>query len=304
MDNRPPASNRSTSIETDLHCLDLRFSAMRLQTRQMVDAMMRSIDSSGQITPVATIREGEHRYLLMDGYVRVAALRRLGCDTVRIALWDCDVASGLLRLLGAAQSHQWAAIEEARTIRTLIQQFEYSQSAIARKVGRDVSWVSRRLALIDGVGDEVLAAICQGSLSTWAASRVMAPLARAKGEHAQALIKFLTHHHLSTRELNTWNQHYQRANRSVREQMVKDPALFLAALHNKEQEKDATILAQGPEGAWFKDMRTIKAMLKRQQKSIPMLFSSPHNQEDQQPLRQALTAIKLLVDAMQQEANP
>jgi len=293
-------------METDIHCLELRFASTRLQSPQMVNAMMHSIDQSGQLTPVAAIDggKGNRNYILMDGYLRLAALRRLGSDTVRVTLWDCDEVSGLLRVLAGAQAHPWAAIEEARTIRMLMDRFERSQSAIAREIGRDVSWVNRRLSLIASVSDDVLATVCKGQLSTWAASRIIAPLARAKGEHAEAMVKFLEHHPLSTRELNTWNQHYQKASRSVREEMVKAPDLFLSALRNQQQEKQAATLAAGPEGAWVKDMSIIKAILKRQQSVIAMLFSSPYNESDQQPLRQAFTAIKSLVDSMCKEITP
>jgi len=262
---------------------------------------MRSIDSSGQITPVGVIQEAEHRYILMDGYLRLAALKRLGRDRVCISIWECNEATGLLRVLGSAQAHPWAAIEEARTIRTLIDKHDHSQSAIARGIGRDVSWVNRRLTMIDSISESVLDAVCSGNLSTWSASRVIAPLARAKGEHAETMVKFLKKHPLSTRDLNRWNQHYHRASRSVREEMVNDPALFLAALDNQEKKKQATILQQGPEGAWLKDMQTIRAILTHQRKAIAMLFSSEHNRNDQQPLRQALQKVKVTLDAILKE---
>jgi len=209
-----------------------------------------------------------------------------------------------LRVLAGAQAHPWAAIEEARTIRMLMNQFKRSQRTIAKEIGRDVSWVNRRLSLIESVSDDVLATVCKGQLSTWAASRIIAPLARANSEHATTMLQFLKHHPLSTRELNTWNQHYQKASRSVREEMVKAPDLFLSALRNQEQEKQANTLAAGPEGAWVKDMSIIKAILKRQQSAIAMLFPSPHNESDQQPLRQAFAAIKSLVDSMCKEITP
>jgi len=265
---------------------------------------MHSLDQSGQLTPVAAIADTDSRYILMDGYLRLAALRRLGSDTVRVTIWDCDEASGLLRVLAGAQAHPWAAIEEARTIRMLMDQFKRSQSAIARKIGRDVSWVNRRLMLIESVSDDVLASVCKGHLSTWAAARIIAPLARAKGAHAEAMVSFLELHPLSTRELTLWNQHYQKASHSVREEMVKEPALFLSALHNRKQEKQAGLLAAGPEGVWMKDMNIIKAILKRQQSAIAMLFSSPHNESDQQSLRQAFANIKTLVNAMSKEIAP
>ncbi|MDQ6998223.1 MAG: ParB N-terminal domain-containing protein [Mariprofundus sp.] len=290
-------------METDIHCLDLRFASTRLQSPQMVNAMMHSIEQSGQLTPVAAIGGEQKRFILMDGYLRLAALRRMGSDTVCVTLWDCDEASGLLRVLAGAQAHPWAAIEEARTIRMLVNQFDRSQSAIAREVGRDVSWVNRRLSLIASVSDDVLASVCKGTLSTWAAARIIAPLARAKGEHATAMVHFLEHHPLSTRELSLWNNHYQKASHAVRDAMVKDPALFLSALTNKEQEQQASTLAAGPEGAWLKDMGIIKVILKHQQTAIAMLFSSPHNEQDQQPLRKAFTAIESLIDSMRKEIS-
>jgi len=51
-------------------------------------------------------------------------------------------------------------------------------------------------------------------------------------------------------------------------------------------------------------MGIIKAILKRQQSVIAMLFSSPHNISDQQPLHQAFTAIQSLVDSMCKEITP
>jgi len=85
-------------METDVHCLELRFASTRLQSPQMVNAMMRSIEQSGQLMPVAAIDGAKNRFILMDGYLRLAALRRMGSDTVRVTLWDCDEVSGLLRV--------------------------------------------------------------------------------------------------------------------------------------------------------------------------------------------------------------
>jgi ParB family transcriptional regulator, chromosome partitioning protein len=52
-----------------------------------------------------------------------------------------------------------------------------------------VSWGSRRLQLLSGLTDIALAAVCDGRLSSWAASRVVAPLARANSDHADQSVK-------------------------------------------------------------------------------------------------------------------
>jgi ParB family transcriptional regulator, chromosome partitioning protein len=61
--------------------------------------------------------------------------------------------------------------------------------------------VSRRLALLSVLPDAALAAVRQGQLSNWAASRVVSPLARANTRHADRLLAGLRDAPLSTREL-------------------------------------------------------------------------------------------------------
>ena len=51
------------------------------------------------------------------------------------------------------------------------------------------------------LGEDLLDAVCQGHISTWAASRILAPLARANTEHAEALSRSLLAEPLCTREL-------------------------------------------------------------------------------------------------------
>jgi ParB family transcriptional regulator, chromosome partitioning protein len=74
---------------------------------------------------------------------------------------------------------QLAAIEEALLVRELVQGLGLSQREVARRSGHDISWVSRRLQLLAGLPDAIVVAVIEGRLSSWAASRVVAPLARA-----------------------------------------------------------------------------------------------------------------------------
>jgi len=291
----------NNEFEADIHTLELRYASTRLLSASMIEEMRRSIDLSGQIKPLIVIRGEQGRYVLVDGYLRLASLKQMARDVARIVVWDCDESAAIITVLCSSQSRSWAAIEEARMINLLIREHSCSQSGVARMIGRNVSWVHRRLALIEGMDESIQEAVCNSQLSTWSASRVIAPLARAKGDHALKMLRFLEHDPLSTRELATWNKYYQRANKVVREQMVNDPKLFLAALNNKEREKEAQTLRDGLEGAWLKDIQVAKAMLQRQRNAISALFSSPHNAADQESLRAAFSSLRELVEAMQQE---
>lgn len=217
------------SLCADLHRLQLPFAPLRIQVAPAVDRLARSIEQCGQLVPVVAAGESAQSWTLIDGYRRVDALRRCGRDRVWVELWQCPLSSGLLRLLARGQARAWLPLEEAALIRELMQRFDCSQRDIARDSGRDVSWVSRRLALIDSVPETVIAAVRRGDLSSWAASRIMVPLARANTAHAEALLERLPHEPLSTRELAAWFERYQHTHAAMRERLVREPALLINA---------------------------------------------------------------------------
>ena len=230
------------TLESDLHRLDLRFASLRLRQPRLVERLARSIEQNGQLVPVVAVAESD-RWVLVDGYLRIEALRRLAQDTAWIELWDCPLAQALLWVLMRVQDRSWEAIEEGAVIRELIMRFELSQRAVARQTGRDVSWVNRRLSLVQDLPEALFVAICQGELSTWAATRVLAPLARANNDHAQTLLTALQRDPLSTRELHSWYQHYQKANHLKRERMLAQPRLFCQALLAQTRDQAAASCA-------------------------------------------------------------
>ena len=63
-----------------------------------VERIARSIEIGGEIVPCIAGAEapvmawqGNERLVLVDGYRRVATLRRLGRDTARVECWSCDL---------------------------------------------------------------------------------------------------------------------------------------------------------------------------------------------------------------------
>jgi ParB family transcriptional regulator, chromosome partitioning protein len=265
-------------LDLDLHRLDLRFAGARVAEPRAVERIARSIESGGQIVPCIAVAdppvpvlEGGERLILIDGYRRIAALRRLGRDTARVECWTCDLAGGVLGVMARTQSRPFAAIEEALLVRELVQGLGLSQHEVARRCGRTVSWVSRRLQLLSELTDAALAAVCDGRLSSWAASRVVAPLARANSEHADQLVKALSVTPLSTRELRSWFEHYQKAGRVARERLVGHPHLFLAALEHGIEQCMSERLRDGPEGGCEIDLRRINVLIRGVRKRLPNL---------------------------------
>lgn len=277
-------------IEADLHRLNLPFGALRIAAPKAVDALARSIEERGQLVAVVAVGTDEAHWTLIDGYRRVAALRRCGHDLAWVERWDCELAEALLRVLANAQARPWEALEEAALLRELIERYGCSQRQIARDSGRDVSWVSRRLALLDGLPEEVLAAVRAGTLSSWAASRVLQPLARANTDAATCLLQRLAEQPLSTRELALWFAHYQQANRSTRARLLEQPALFIKAWRTQQAQHHAQQLHRGPEGQWLHELAQSARLAQRLCQALPRVFDPAQARAERQRCYEAFVA--------------
>jgi len=257
--------------EIEMAQLHLRYAHTRIEWPQRVLALAHSIERFGQILPVIVLREA-NAFVLIDGYLRVKALKRCLRDTVMAEIWEGKEEEALVEILARAHSRRWDLLEEAALLKELHDQYHLSQGRIASMVGRKQSWVSGRLALYSALSEDLLESIRKGAISTWAATRVIAPIARAIPEHAKTLSDNLSREPLSTRELTLMFHHYQKANRKQRENIVSEPFLFLKALHAREETVEAKSLKEGPEGKWLRDLRVIAHMLRGLLKEVPALF--------------------------------
>lgn len=261
----------------DCHQLIPRFASWRLHDPERLAQLVRSVAQHGQLAPVVVVpvsaaSADSPRWVLIDGYRRLAALHQIGEDRIWVDAWDSSVDEALLLCLAKEAERGWEAIEQAALLHEL--SARYALRELAQRIGRDVSWVSRRLSLFNALPETLLAAVRDGRLSVWAATRIMAPLARANSAHAETLLAALDKTPLSTRELQRLFEHYRQSPQAQRERLVAAPDLFIRTLAAKQQAAADHQLASGPEGAWHKDLGVIKSVLKRLIKQIPTLFST------------------------------
>jgi len=296
---RPKADN---PVEVDLGSLDLRYAHTRVAKPKLLDMLTTSIERYGQITPVFTIPE-QSRFVLIDGYVRVGAIKRLGRDTIIADVHEIPEQGALFHLLGESGQRQWEAVEQAWIIRDLKERFGCSLREIARGIGYDASWVTRRLSLIDGLPDEVLKSVCTGHVSTYAATRILVPLARANRNHAEKLVAHLAHSPLSTRELSELFKHYEASNKQIRERMISDPSLFLKVRKSREDKTSVEALQQGPEGAWVKDWEIIKSVTRRLTRLLPTVIYPGQDKDERIRLLRAFRDIRVMMDEIDKKIS-
>jgi hypothetical protein len=108
-------------MELDLHRLELRFAATRISDLPAVQRLANSIEANGQLVEcVAAGEPADVGLVLIDGYRRVAALRRLRRDTALVQCWSCPVGEALAQVLARSGSRAFMPIEEALLLRELI----------------------------------------------------------------------------------------------------------------------------------------------------------------------------------------
>lgn len=262
--------------EMEIAHLELRYAHTRILKSESLVSLAASIEKWGQMIPVVSVSP----CVLVDGYRRVAALKLCKRDTVLSEHWSCGEDEAVLRVLLCGCERRWDVVEQAALIRELIGQCKMSQVQVARRLGRTPSWVARRLGLLEALPQEVLNHVRSGRLSSWAASRVLAPLARANAGHAAALGRRLSREHVSTRDLADFFDHYKSASAITRERMVADPALFMKALHTQSEEKEATCLRAGPEGKWLSDLSGVVATLRKLKRYAAAVLYPGHKDRD------------------------
>ncbi|MGB5614602.1 MAG: ParB N-terminal domain-containing protein [Sedimenticolaceae bacterium] len=287
-------------LHLDLHALIPRFAALRLHDPARLGRLKASIERQGQLVPVVAVPEAgkEGRWVLIDGYRRREALQSIGQDLIWVDAWERSVDEALLACLARGPDRPWEAIEEAALIEELARR--HPLQAIAQQLGRDVSWVSRRLSLIKALPEDLLEQVRAGRISLWAASRILVPLARANAKHARTQLEKLQQEPLSTRELKRLYERYEQAPRAQRQRLVENPRLFLKAVQSREEEAADKRLAAGPEGAWHHDLRVLGAILARLSGQVPTLFAPTQDAAERERLAQAFAPAKTQFERLEQ----
>ena len=271
--------------------LNLRYSHVRVKDPRAVIHMADSMERYGQIMPILVVPAEAPRYTLIDGYLRMAAAKRCGKDTLVSHIWHGSEKDALCHVLVKDNERKWDIFEQAGLIQELHRRHGLSQRNIAHLLGKDPSWVSRRLSILASLPDKVAKSVQRGNISSWAATRVLTPMARANTEHAGRLAENLIKHPLSTRQLFIFFKHYQRSNRKVRENMINNPQLFVKAEETGKDLRKSRLLKAGPEGKFKEDLRTIGHMIGRLMSTADIVLYAGQSNLDRRGLVTAFRKI-------------
>jgi ParB family chromosome partitioning protein len=215
--------------------LDLRYAELRRRNARRERQLLGSLSEHGQLVPVVVVpAEAAGRYVLVDGYKRVRALRTLARDTVQALVWELGAAEALLleRVMRSAEPD--TAIEQGWLLCALRDEHGLGLEELARRFDRSLSWVSRRIGLVEGLPREVQERVRRGQVPPHAAMKYLLPLARANRADCLQLASGLSGP-ISTRQMASLYAAYQAADAAGRVRLCAQPLLCLRALAAAEQ---------------------------------------------------------------------
>jgi ParB/RepB/Spo0J family partition protein len=294
-------------MDLEQHQLILRYEHLRLRCPERERRLLASLAEHGQQMPIVVVASAEEagRFVVVDGYKRVRAMRRLTQDTVRAACWDMGEPEALLlgRLMrtGAEET----AFEQGLWLRELHLRFALPLDELARRFDRSASWVSRRLALVRDLPEAIQKRVLRGELVAHAAMKYLVPLARANREAAERFAAAIAGRGLTTRQTGELLAAYRSGGPRTRALVLSDPRLVLKA--RLEARRPAASEPESPAAQLLRDFDMLASVARRALKKVwegaALRLAAAEREDLAGGFRQAQRAMDRLAGRIEKEIN-
>jgi ParB family transcriptional regulator, chromosome partitioning protein len=292
-------------MQLEFHQLDRRWEHLRVRHPARQRRLLASLADAGQQTPIVVVAaEGQtDRYLVIDGYKRLAALQQLGRDTVEAVVWPMSEAEALVLERSLRWSEHETALEQGWLLAELEQRYGYGREELARRFDRSLSWVSRRLALVDLLPEAIQQQVREGRISAQVAMKFLVPVARVSLEDCQRMAAAFAQHHCDTRQAGQLYAAWRHGSPLVRQRLLDQPELFFKAQRPAEAKAS-------PEGAagLLRDLEMAAAIVNRAQRRLAgegaMEMDRHQRQEAQWHIEHLRHQLNRLAEHIPQEQEP
>jgi ParB family transcriptional regulator, chromosome partitioning protein len=292
-------------MQLEFHQLERRWEHLRVRHPARQRRLLASLAESGQQTPIVVVAaEGaEDRYVVIDGYKRIAALEQLGRDTVEAVAWPMSEAAAVVLDRSLRLSEHETALEVGWLLTELEQRFGYSLDELACRFDRSVRWVTRRLALVELLPEAIQQQVREGKVTAQIAMKFLVPVARQSLEDCQRMAAIFAQHQCDTRDSGQLYAAWRKGSAAIRKRILDAPDLFFKTQRQAQEKAPA-----GSGGELLRDLEMVAAMVNRAHRR---LAGAAATKVDQQQSKAALYQIEriqkqlLRIDAaIQPEKKP
>lgn len=206
--------------------IDRRFAPLRLISSADLRRLRVSIEREGIRHPVLVSSAVEpERAVLLDGFKRVRVAEELALPSVWVQGVALDAAQSKAAMLHANQAQRGLSdVEEAWIVRSLVREHGMMQVAVGELLGRDKSWVCRRLKLAEALEATLQDDLRLGLLSA-SAARELARLPRGNQLQAAAAVR---DHALTSRQAARLVEGLLKTDDPIaRREVLADPLRFI-----------------------------------------------------------------------------
>jgi len=161
LENNP--SGNVAYVKT-ISILENRFQPRQNYDEAKLEDLKASIKEKGVLQPIL-VRKHENGYEVVAGERRLRAAKALGIEQVPVIIKNVtDREALVLALVENIQREELNAIEEAMGFKRLMEEFQFTQEAIAEAIGKDRSTVTNLLRLLR-LPDEIQKHVADAKLS-------------------------------------------------------------------------------------------------------------------------------------------
>ncbi|HBP01189.1 MAG: ParB-like protein partition protein [Candidatus Moranbacteria bacterium GW2011_GWE1_49_15] len=163
---------------------------------EKLEDLAKSIRQHGVIQPLVVSHNGA-RYELIAGERRLQASKRAGLRKVPVIVRDADEKQKLeLAIIENVQRHDLNAIEEAKSYKKLMEEYQMSQEEVADKMGKSRSLVANKVRLL-GLPVEIQRALIETKITEGHAKAI---LSLDNPEKQRALFELILRGNLTVRQ--------------------------------------------------------------------------------------------------------
>jgi ParB family transcriptional regulator, chromosome partitioning protein len=291
-------------MQLELHQLDRRWEHLRVRQAARQRRLLASLADGGQQTPIVVVAvEGAaERYVVIDGYKRIAALEQLGRDTVEAVVWPMSEAAAVLLERSLRLSEHETALEVGWLLAELEQRFGYSLEELARRFDRSVSWVSRRLALVELLPESIQQQVREGKVLAQVAMKYLVPAARIDLEACQRMAEIFAQHHCATREAGQLYAAWRQGSPAIRQRILDAPELFFKA----QRQAAPPIPSAG--AALVRDLEMVAAIVNRSERRLTgaaaLELDGPQRAAARQQIARLAKQLQRIDEKLQAEKEP
>jgi ParB family transcriptional regulator, chromosome partitioning protein len=269
-------------VDLEFHQLALRYERLKVVRPESERRLLASLAEVGQQVPIVVVKESaDNQFVVIDGYKRLRALRRLGRDTVAAGCWPGEEAEALIatRLMQTAEPE--TVLEQSWLLAELHERFALSLEELARRFNHSVSWVSRRLAFVQELPESIQERVRRGEMGAHGAAKYLVPLARANREVCLELVEAIGTTRLSSRDLGILYTAYQAGNWVTRRRLLEAPLVFLKSY--KEAEAPPSV-EPGPSDSLLTDLEILGSTARRARRRLRRCVLRNLPEKDRQDL--------------------